>query len=1008
MNQSLARKQIIILLIVGLLPMLVAAILAERVSQQELEKQSYGQLESIREIKAEAIKRYFVTIKDQLLNMAEARETVSAMDAFRRTFPTMASRDGFESPTDIEKIKNELGNYYTNEFAPEYKNRNDGRDINVSSLLDGLSPAAIAAQYMYIQKNEYPLGEKHLLDKVDGKASYHRMHQRYHGGFRSFLERFGFYDIFLVEPENGTIVYSVFKEVDYATSLINGPYADTNFAEAFREATQLQQGEYILKDFNTYRPSYDSPASFIATPIYKEDKLRGVLVFQMPLETINAIMGQRNGMGESGESYLVGSDLLMRSDSYLDPVNHGVLSSFQNPEKGSVKTDATARAFKGEKSTDIIIDYNGNPVLSAFSKIDIGSGIEWAVLAEIDESEAFAGVSKLKNALWLIGLVGAGLIVVFAWFISRMLSKPILELANNIQQVQKKGDFTLSIDNEYKDEVGDTSRAFNHLLNNLSMSINDTNTVLDNISKGNFDQTITDEYPGQLGVLGTGVNNAVADIKAANEEQMKQAAIAEESAQQAKAAAEKAEKQAREVLVIKKALDSSATSTMIADENYNLVYTNESLTSMMSDAEKDIKQALPNFSANDLIGKNIDIFHVNPAHQRAMLDKLTDTYSTDIVIGTRTMNITATPIIDNEQRVGMVVEWVDRTAEIAIEKDIDNIINSASRGDFSNKLELEGKEGFFLNVSSGLNKLLDTTNVALADVKRVFAALAVGDLSQRIESDYEGDFAQLKEDANNTVDKLREVTGDIVNSADSIAQGSKEISMGNSDLSTRTESQASTLEQTAASMEEMTQIVRSNEDSAKQANDLATRTSTNARQGNDSVQKTIKAMNEITQASTKIANIIGVIDEIAFQTNLLALNAAVEAARAGEQGRGFAVVAGEVRTLAQRSAGAAKEIKDLINDSVDKVNDGSALVEASGETLKSIVSEIEQVSSVIETIATSAREQTTGIEQVNAAVLQMDQMTQQNAALVEEAAAASQNMSEQAQDMNRLVSFFNR
>ncbi len=1011
MNQSLARKQIIILLIVGLLPMFIAALLAGRVSEAELATQSYQQLESVREIKAAAIKRYFTTIEEQIVNLAETKETIDAMASLKEEFASMASADGFETARDIEKIKVELANYYTGEFQPEYKNRNSSDidiDIDIAPLMDGLSASAIVAQYQYIQNNKHALGEKHLLDKADGQSNYHNLHERYHNGFRHFLESFGFYDIFLVEPENGVIVYSVFKELDYGTSLIDGPYANTNFASAFREAAKVEKGQYILKDFATYRPSYDAPASFVASPIYDGAQLSGVLVFQMPLETINEIMTQRDGMGETGESYLVGTDLLMRSDSYLDPIHHTVSASFKNPEKGSVKTEASERAFQGEKGTDIIIDYNGNSVLSAFSTVDIGSGVKWAILAEIDEAEAFAGVSTLNATLSIIGVVGAIVIAIFAWFISRLLSAPILELAHTIKEVEEKGDFTLSIHNNYSDEIGDTSRAFNHLMSDIARSINETNHVLENVSQGNFNETVNDKHPGQLGILASGVNGAVNKIRSANAEQEKLSSAAEESAAKAQEIAERAEAQTRDVLVIKKALDSSATSTMIADENYNLLYTNKSLVKMMSEAESDIRQVFPDFKADDLVGKNIDIFHVNPAHQRAMLDKLSEAYTTSIVVGARTMKFTATPIVDEGKRLGTVVEWIDRTLELAVENDIDKIISAASNGDFDNKLDLNGKEGFILNLSKSLNSLLDTTSVAIDDVKRVFSALAHGDLSQRIERDYEGGFGQLKIDANNTVDKLREVIGNIDSSAELISQGSKEISIGNNDLSNRTESQASTLEETAASMEEMTQIVRSNEESAKQANELAVRTSKNAQGGNSSLQETIKAMNQITQASTKIANIIGVIDEIAFQTNLLALNAAVEAARAGEQGRGFAVVASEVRSLAQRSASAAKEIKDLINDSVNKVNDGSSLVEASGETLKSIVSEIEQVSVMIGNIATSAREQTTGIEQVNAAVVQMDQMTQQNAALVEEAAAASQGVSEQAQDMTQLIAFFNR
>ena len=1006
MNQSLVRKQTIILLFVGLLPMLVAAFVANNVANRELSKQAYGQLESIREIKSKAINSYFDNVKAQLIDMAERRETLNAMDAFRRSFSTLASREGMDVEGESERIKNQLREFYDNEFSQEYQRRNDGSTIDVRPLIDGISTNAIAAQYFYISNNANELGEKHNLDLADGKASYHRMHERYHYDFKSFAERFGFYDIFLIEAETGEIVYSVFKELDFATSLIDGPYANTRFAEAFHQAKALNAGEYILMDFDAYLPSYDAPASFIASPIYDGDKVKGVLAFQMPLETINDIMGQRDGMGETGESYLVGPDALMRSDSFLDPDNRSVIASFRHPDLGSVNTDATKRAFAGKTGAGIVIDYNNNPVLSAYGTIDIANGITWAILAEIDESEAFKGVDTLNQTLYMIAGIGTLLIISFAVYISKVLSAPIVELSRKIQQVQQEGDFTISIDNEYTDEVGHTSRAFNNLINNLSLAIESTNHTLTEVSKNNFDTVISADYPGQLGVLVDGVNNAVHEIKLANIEQEKQAKIAEDNAVDAKKAAEKAEKSAKEVLLIKKALDSSATSTMITSPDGNIIYANDAFVSLIEEAENDIKKALPEFSVSNLLTKTIDIFYKNAPQQRTLLSELADSHTENIVFGGTTINVTYTPIMDQSQRVGTVIEWLDRTTEIAIEKEIDEIINSAAKGCFDNKLSTNGKKGFFLNVSQNLNQLLDTTNIAVDDVKRVFGALSVGDLSQRIDREYEGDFGQLKEDANNTVDKLREVIGTISHSSDSIASGAKEISTGNSDLSARTESQAATLEQTAASMEEMTQIVRSNEDSAKQANDLASRTSANAKVGNESLQNAIIAMNDITQASTKIANIIGVIDEIAFQTNLLALNAAVEAARAGEQGRGFAVVASEVRNLAQRSASAAKEIKELINDSVSKVNDGSELVEQSGETLKSIVSQIEEVSKMIENISTSAREQTTGIEQVNSAILQMDQITQQNASLVEEAAAASQSMSQQAQDMSEQVAFF--
>lgn len=472
-----------------------------------------------------------------------------------------------------------------------------------------------------------------------------------------------------------------------------------------------------------------------------------------------------------------------------------------------------------------------------------------------------------------------------------------------------------------------------------------------------------------------------------------------------KAEAEKRE--AEENLRVRRALDRVATNTMIADAGNNIIYMNEAVLNMMKIAESDLRKDLPNFNSNNLIGQNIDVFHKNPAHQRNMLAKLSSTYSTEIVVGGRTFGLVANPIFTpDDERIGTVVEWDDRTAEVAIEKEIAGLVAAAGKGDLEARVEETGKNGFFLRLAQGLNSMVSIVEDAVKDTGNMLDAMANGDLSKRIEQEYQGSFEKLKRDANATADKLTEVINRINSSATLVASGAEEISQGNADLSQRTEEQASSLEETASSMEEMTSTVRQNADNAKEVNELAEETRAKAQKGGEVVNRAVTSMSAINESSKKIADIISVIDEIAFQTNLLALNAAVEAARAGEQGRGFAVVAGEVRNLAQRSAAAAKEIKELIRDSVGKVEDGTLLVNESGSTLQEIVTAVQRVTAMISDIAQASEEQSSGIEQVNKAIAQMDEMTQQNAALVEEASAAGESMAEQANDMRRLLNFF--
>jgi len=343
---------------------------------------------------------------------------------------------------------------------------------------------------------------------------------------------------------------------------------------------------------------------------------------------------------------------------------------------------------------------------------------------------------------------------------------------------------------------------------------------------------------------------------------------------------------------------------------------------------------------------------------------------------------------------------------VAIKDEIGMLANSAAQGNFKVHGDEDKYEHAFREIVVTLNLLMDVSDRGLAEVARVLGAVSKGDLTEKITNDYAGTFGQLKDDSNQTVAQLTEIVGQIREASQAISTASREIAAGNTDLSQRTEEQASSLEETASSMEELTATVKQNAENARQANQLAAGASEVAAKGGAVVNEVVKTMDSITESSKKIADIIGVIDGIAFQTNILALNAAVEAARAGEQGRGFAVVASEVRSLAQRSANAAKEIKGLIGDSVAKVESGSKLVDDAGNTMKEIVTQVKRVTDIMAEITAASQEQSQGIEQVNQAISQMDQVTQQNAALVEEAAAAAESMKDQAGSLAQAVSVF--
>lgn len=485
----------------------IVGTIALNAGKASLESQVEEKLTVVRDLTAENISNYFDTVRNQILNLSSDYVIVDAMSEFSEGFRDYAvEASGFYQPG----MRDEVIDYYRNDFGSVFREKNNGNAPDVNYMARQLDSTSIALQYAYIANNENSLGNKDALITSGNESTYDRSHEKYHSHIRNFLMRFEYYDIFLVDSDSGKIVYSVYKELDYATSLYDGPYANSGIGEAFQLANAKSNVDaVVLTDFKPYLPSYDAPASFIASPIFNGNKKIGILIFQMPIDKINSVMThnsnwEKSGLGLSGETYLVGQDFTMRSmsrfmienkEEYLKLLadtgtNPDVIKNIRDKDTNIglqlAKTKGTQAALSGKAGFDTFLDYRDVSVLSSYRLLSF-EGLTWAIMSEIDEEEAFQLITNLRRTIYtslafiaVFSIAAAALISAgFALTIITPINKTI-SMVKNI--AQDDGDLTQRLNESNNDELSELGKWFNIFMQKLQHMISELNTSVDTLA----------------------------------------------------------------------------------------------------------------------------------------------------------------------------------------------------------------------------------------------------------------------------------------------------------------------------------------------------------------------------------------------------------------------------------------------------------------------------------------------------------------------------------------------
>lgn len=469
-NWKMSVKLITFALIIGVGAISIIGWLSISRSSEALLNEATRSLQAIHESRKKSIESYFEIIFQQSRTMASNPMVGQAILEFTDAFAKLPQH---LDSKDAERSLGKLNNYYESQIQPGFRNANI--PWNGASQYTAQSSSGRLAQALYIADNANAIGNKHKLDRAAPAAQYNQLHGKYHPWLREYLESFGYYDIFLFDLK-GNLIYTVFKEIDYGTNFETGAFSSSGLAQVYRQALRAgAAGTVVVEDFKPYVPSYNAPASFVASPVFVEGEKVGVIAFQMPIAKINGIMGDTAGMGESGETYLIGSDKRMRSDSRFSEESTIFVKS--------IETQTAKLATSGRSGAKQQLDYRGVPVLSVYGPVSI-EGVHWSMIAEIDMEEVVAPATKLRNSIAMIGLGAALLVAVIGLLFARTIVKPVAALVHSFRTIIHELDFTQRVDSNRQDELGELAKWFNKLVARVEELITEVHVSVDEIEDG--------------------------------------------------------------------------------------------------------------------------------------------------------------------------------------------------------------------------------------------------------------------------------------------------------------------------------------------------------------------------------------------------------------------------------------------------------------------------------------------------------------------------------------------